>query len=263
MQRCGVLLGVAALTMACTPQASKHGTSNPSVPPQDSAPIVSPTSPASASTSPSAAITSPGSALTSTGPDGAIVAGLIPLPVSATSDDSNSFTFTATTQIVTGQNPDVAEVGTDLAAVLRPSTGFGFPVLQSTDVVPNNSVVLQLGPTDATLGTEGYELTISKSGVLLTANDATGLFRGVQTMRQLLPASVDSASVQPGPWRIAGGHIVDYPRYAYRGAMLDVTRHFFPVRTVERYIDELALYKVNVLHLHLSDDQGWRIAIDA
>lgn len=212
----------------------------------------------------SSAVSSLGSALnTAVAATGPIAAGLIPLPVSATSDGSNSFILTAATRIVTAQGSGVTEVAGDLAAVLRPSTGFGFAVVQTGEVAPRNSVVLRLGTPDAKLGAEGYALTISENGVLLTANDAAGLFHGVQTIRQMLPASVESASPQPGPWRIPSGRIVDYPRYAYRGAMLDVTRHFFPVQTVERYIDELALYKVNMLHLHLSDDQGWRIAIDA
>ena len=85
----------------------------------------------------------------------------------------------------------------------------------------------------------------------------------MQTLRQLLPAAVEKDTVQPGPWLVAGGTIVDYPRFAYRGAMLDVARHFFTVDQVKRYIDQIALYKINKLHLHLSDDQGWRIAIDS
>jgi hexosaminidase len=79
----------------------------------------------------------------------------------------------------------------------------------------------------------------------------------------LLPADVEKKSRQAGPWRVAGGTVTDAPRYAYRGAMLDVSRHFFTVTEVKRYIDQLALYKMNKFHLHLSDDQGWRIAIDS
>jgi len=82
-------------------------------------------------------------------------------------------------------------------------------------------------------------------------------------LRQLLPAQADSTTVQPGPWLVPGGQIVDHPRFAYRGAMLDVARHFFPVAAVKTYIDQISLYKANHLHLHLSDDQGWRIAIDS
>ena len=85
----------------------------------------------------------------------------------------------------------------------------------------------------------------------------------MQTLRQLLPPRVEARTVQPGPWTVAGGTITDQPRFAWRGAMLDVARHFFTVDEVKRYIDLLALYKVNVLHLHLADDQGWRIEIDS
>ena len=85
----------------------------------------------------------------------------------------------------------------------------------------------------------------------------------MQTLLQLLPPAVMSPTVSSGPWTAPGGTIVDYPRFAYRGAMLDVARHFFTVAQVERYIDEIALYKINYLHLHLSDDQGWRIAINS
>jgi hexosaminidase len=74
---------------------------------------------------------------------------------------------------------------------------------------------------------------------------------------------VEKDTRQPGPWTVPGGTVSDSPRYGHRGAMLDVSRHFFTVEQVKRYIDELALYKMNVLHLHLSDDQGWRIAIDS
>jgi hexosaminidase len=85
----------------------------------------------------------------------------------------------------------------------------------------------------------------------------------VQTLRQLLPVAAEATTVQPGPWPVPGGTIVDQPRFVYRSAMLDVARHFFTVAQVKRYIDQLVLYKVNHLHLHLSDDQGWRIVIDS
>jgi hexosaminidase len=97
--------------------------------------------------------------------------------------------------------------------------------------------------------------------VILSANQPTGLFRGVQTIRQLLPPAIERNARQEGPWRMATGTIRDYPDYGYRGAMLDVARHFFSVEDVKRFIDLIAAYKMNVLHLHLSDDQGWRIEI--
>ena len=113
-------------------------------------------------------------------------------------------------------------------------------------------VSLELGGP-ASLGDEGYQLTVTPASVRVVANAPAGLFHGVQTLRQLLPAK--------GPQRIPAVSIRDRPRFAWRGAMLDVARHFRSVRDVKRFVDLMALYKLNRLHLHLSDDQGWRIAI--
>ncbi|MFD1050114.1 family 20 glycosylhydrolase, partial [Kibdelosporangium lantanae] len=108
---------------------------------------------------------------------------------------------------------------------------------------------------------EGYQLTVNHGSVVIRANTAAGLFAGTQTLRQLLPAQVESRHRTNAKWIVPGGRIVDYPRFAQRGAMLDVARHFFSVAEVERYIDQLSQYKINTLHLHLADDQGWRIEI--
>ena len=116
-------------------------------------------------------------------------------------------------------------------------------------------VSLELTDGRARLGDEGYDLTVVPARVTLVARRPAGLFHGVQTLRQLLPAA--------GPRRLPVLTIRDYPRFAWRGAMLDVARHFRSVRDVKRFIDLIALYKLNRLHLHLSDDQGWRIAIPA
>lgn len=103
---------------------------------------------------------------------------------------------------------------------------------------------------------EGYSLDVAAEGVRIGAATAAGAFRGVQTLRQLVPASCTD-----DPLTIDAVRVRDYPRYPYRGAMLDVARHFFSVRDVERFIDAIALLKVNHLHLHLTDDQGWRLEI--
>jgi len=108
---------------------------------------------------------------------------------------------------------------------------------------------------DTALGEEGYELSIKPDGVQLNANRPAGLFYGVQTLRQLLPAHPTATLSLPAV------SIRDIPRFTWRGAMLDVVRHFFGVGDVKRYIDLLAHYKLNRLHLHLTDDQGWRIEI--
>ncbi|PPK70820.1 hexosaminidase [Actinokineospora auranticolor] len=182
---------------------------------------------------------------------------VIPAPVSVEPDRGADFELTAEAVIRVGGGAE--EVGEYLAGVLRPSTGYALPVVRGGGAA---GISLELGDVGAELGAEGYRLDVGTAGVDLRANTAAGLFAGVQTLRQLLPAEVESATAQPGPWPVEGGRVVDYPRFAYRGAMLDVTRHFFTPEQVKRYIDQIALYKVNHLHLHLTDDQGWRIEIE-
>nr|BFE83359.1 hypothetical protein GCM10020093_059600 [Planobispora longispora] len=120
---------------------------------------------------------------------------------------------------------------------------------------------------------EAYELTVDAEGVRIRASRPVGLFRGVQTLRQLLPAANRAGTAgETGATGEAGTagkteavlpgvRITDRPRFAWRGAMLDVARHFFTVDEVKRYVDLVSAYKVNVLHLHLSDDQGWRLPV--
>jgi hexosaminidase len=182
------------------------------------------------------------------------ITSVVPAPVSARPDPRGNFEITPQTRIVAHSN-EAGSVGRYLAGVLRPSTGFALPVTGS-----GTGITLQLG-ADRRVGDSGYELAVRRSGVTLRANTAAGLFAGVQTLRQLLPAKVESQTRQPGPWIVSGGTILDYPRFAHRGAMLDVSRHFFSPTEVKRYIDQIAQYKINVLHLHLADDQGWRIEI--
>ncbi len=186
---------------------------------------------------------------------------LIPMPVSVTASDS-VFDLTENTDIYVPQGSEEArKVGQYLADKLNPSTGLALEV-KTTDAAPAaGNIYLTLTEADTTLGDEGYELVVSSSGLTLTAHQPAGLFRGIQTLRQALPADVEKTDKQAGPWAIPTGTIRDYPTYAYRGAMLDVARHFFSVDDVKRYIDLIAAYKMNVLHLHLTDDQGWRIEI--
>ncbi|TPQ23019.1 beta-N-acetylhexosaminidase [Streptomyces sporangiiformans] len=184
---------------------------------------------------------------------------VVPAPASVDAGGS-PYRITSGTRIRVDDSPEVRRIGSYLADVLRPSTGYRLPV---TDDAGRDGIRLRLTRGDAGLGEEGYRLQSGRQAVTITARKPAGLFHGVQTLRQLLPAAVEKDSVQPGPWLIAGGTITDTPRYGYRGAMLDVARHFFTVGQVKRYIDQLALYKVNKLHLHLSDDQGWRIAVDS
>lgn len=181
---------------------------------------------------------------------------VVPAPASVTPGGS-PYRITDGTRIRVADSREARRVGEYLAGILRPSTGHPLPVTAQG----RGGIRLRLA--DGPFGAEGYRLDSGRTGVTITASRPAGLFHGVQTLRQLLPADIEKDSVQPGPWLVAGGTITDTPRYGWRGAMLDVSRHFFTVDQVKRYIDQLALYKINKLHLHLSDDQGWRIALDS
>jgi hexosaminidase len=164
--------------------------------------------------------------------------------------------------VVDGTNPEVTAIAQGLGALLRKSTEF--PMTVTASDAGTNNIHLRLAPDRASLGEEGYELTAAPNSVTIVANRPAGLFHGVQTLRQLLPSEVESdMGVERSVWTVPALTIVDQPRFAWRGAMLDVARHFFTVKEVEQYIDLLALYKMNVMHLHLSDDQGWRIVINS
>jgi hexosaminidase len=186
---------------------------------------------------------------------------IIPKPVSM-SGTGGFFVLKEGADIyVQGESAELNMVAKDLAAILVPATGFDIEVKSTREAPKSGNIFLTLSGTDARLGEEGYELTVTKDLLKLTANGAEGIFRGIQTIRQILPVKIELASKQSGPWKIATGTITDYPAYSYRGAMLDVARHFFSVDDVKRFIDFLVCYKMNALHLHLSDDQGWRIEI--
>ncbi len=112
------------------------------------------------------------------------------------------------------------------------------------------------------IGNEGYTLEVNENSIKLAANKASGIFNAFQTLRQLLPLEFEAGnSLQSTPINITGCKIVDYPRFEWRGIMLDVSRHFFSVEDVKAYIDKMSQYKFNVLHWHLTDDEGWRVEI--
>jgi hexosaminidase len=186
---------------------------------------------------------------------------VIPAPASVRASGGAGFVLARSTRILTPPgSPAVARVGAYLAGALRHSTGYPLPVSNAGVRGDRSGILLETASAD--LGDEGYELEVTGTAVTLRARGPEGLFRAVQTLRQLLPAAIEDPTVQPGPWRLPAVRIVDRPRFAWRGAALDVARHFFSVGEVKRYIDLISLYKLNVLHLHLTDDQGWRIAVD-
>lgn len=187
---------------------------------------------------------------------------LIPKPVVAV-ETSDVFELTDSSSIfVQGGSAELLKIGQFLSDKLRPATGFALKVSGDSAYKKTYNILMAIVTSDSSLlNDEAYEISVNNSNVKLTASKPAGLFRGVQTIRQLFPAAIESSSLQKGPWQITGGTIKDYPGYQLRGSMLDVSRHFFGMEDVKRYIDLMAFYKMNLVHLHLSDDQGWRIEI--
>lgn len=198
-------------------------------------------------------------------PNGAEVPAIVPAPVSIEPRDGAPFRLSAASRIVAeGEAVPTAEL---LAARLRSATGYEVPVEDGEPEASDVAVVVAPGEADASAADadEGYTLTTGDDGARIGAATAAGAFWGAQTLLQLLPAEVfaDAAASPDGGWTAPAVEIADAPRFAYRGAMLDVARHFLPVADVERFIDEIVMLKLNVLHLHLTDDQGWRLQIDS
>ncbi len=168
------------------------------------------------------------------------------------------------------------QTGEFLARILRKSAALRLPVNRAGAAVPTkarrdtgNVILLRVDTSAfrdvaAPLRDEGYTLDITADTLRITARTTAGVFFGVATLRQLLPIGIESehsAYRLYSALSVPAGRIVDAPRFAWRGSMLDVARHFFTVDEVKQHLDLMALYKLNRLHLHLADDQGWRIAI--
>ncbi|WP_434449097.1 beta-N-acetylhexosaminidase [Lentzea sp. E54] len=181
---------------------------------------------------------------------------LVPQPVQVRPRAGVTFTLTAAAKIQVS-TPAARGAAELLAGILRPSTGYPLPV---TDEISGTGIVLTSG-ADPVTGPEGYRLDVTPKQVVIRAGSAAGHFNAVATLRQLLPARIEAKTRQQGPWTVPGASIADHPRYHHRGAMLDVSRHFFTPDQVKRYIDQIAAFKINYFHLHLSDDQGWRLEI--
>jgi hexosaminidase len=151
------------------------------------------------------------------------------------------------------RNPPAAASGDAIA------TGSASPSDPPDSVAAD--IRLTLDGADPSLGSEGYRLEVRGDGITIRATTAAGVFYGVQTLRQLLPAEVEYTAAYRRPWVVPAIEIRDAPSFSWRGAMLDVARHFRSVEEVKRFIDLMVPYKLNRLHLHLSDDQGWRLDI--
>ncbi len=186
---------------------------------------------------------------------------LIPKPLKVT-PTNGGFALDKFTAIYTNKNiAGFEEAGKFLADKIKAKTNLDIKV--NVDAIPDLETVIYINQSENTDldGTEAYQLNITQDSVILNSSTAAGIFRGIQTLRQIIPETSNDTLADTKIWMIPTGEIIDSPQFEYRGSMLDVARHFFSVEDVKKYIDILAYYKYNVLHLHLSDDQGWRIEI--
>ncbi len=186
---------------------------------------------------------------------------LIPKPIK-TIPTRSAFGLGAGVVIYTSTtNPEFEKVGKFLSESIKKKIGLDVAVNTSTEGHVKRLIYINQSDSVDLESPESYQLYIKKDSILLNAQTAAGAFRGVQTLRQLIPETSNDTLTDQPIWVIPSGKIIDAPKYGYRSSMLDVARHFFTVEEVKKYIDALAYYKFNTLHLHLSDDQGWRIEI--
>jgi hexosaminidase len=216
-----------------------------------------PSSPAPPPVSPTAQAATPPATL--------LLPALVPLPAIVEPGSGDGFRIGAETVLKTPADPAAQRVARQIAEWIRRGTGLTIGATPPAGTDPASVATIELGLDPAApTGAEGYDLTIAPKLVTLRAASPAGLFYGSQTLRQLLPYWSEYEAIMYQRPRVAmlpPLHIRDTPRYEWRGAMLDVARHFFSVDEVKRFVDLLALNKLNRLHLHLADDQGWRIEI--
>lgn len=181
---------------------------------------------------------------------------IIPAPAKLIPSDGQ-FVINAQTRIVAGN--DLKEVANGLRDALRPATGFDLPISRTAG---KNTIRLALTGRLKEIGNEGYRLFATPDGVTIEAPAPSGVFYGCQTLRQLLPAEIfRQAPIAGTSWTVPAVTIEDQPRFSWRGGHLDVGRHFMPKEFIRKFIDLLALHKLNTFHWHLTEDQGWRIEI--
>ena len=191
---------------------------------------------------------------------------LIPKPVKL-EPRKGAFVVTANTRIlVEKDSPEAAKAGKQLAGLLNRATGFELKTAETDDAQPGKgAILLTRREAKSELGNEGYELAVSPGSIVIRAPKGAGLFYGVQTVRQLLPPEIESRSpvAQEIAWAIPCVQIEDQPRFEWRGLLVDSARHFFPMDSLKRFLDLMALHKLNMLQIHFTDDQSWTLQIDS
>lgn len=194
--------------------------------------------------------------------DSGAAVNVVPIPVRC-EPDAKPFVLTAKTRILVDHDATAVQTASMLADRLRTASGFPLPVEQAAADTPRGgTIVLTTRDADAKLGAEGYELIVSAESLVIRAPAAAGLFYGTQTLRQLLgPQAESPTKADAASWTVPGVRIWDRPRFAYRGFMLDSSRHLQSEAFVRRTLDLMAYHKLNRFHWHLTDDPGWRIEI--
>jgi len=184
---------------------------------------------------------------------------VIPRPVSIEVREG-VFRFTPETLVVA--RGDAKAEAAKLLDYLAPAMGYKLKLVEDS-AKAQNAVRLEIESSpNVPLGEEGYELKVTAQSVSIRAAKPAGLFYGIQTLRQLLPPSIFSKEkIGAVEWSVPCVQIIDYPRFQWRGLLIDPARHFIPTQDIERFIDAMALHKFNRLQIHLTDDQGWRIEI--
>jgi hexosaminidase len=182
---------------------------------------------------------------------------IIPEPAKLTKGQG-AFTLTSSTPVI-ANSAELQTIAKNFTSKINAATGFTIQVANAG----KSGIELSLNSKpDPKLGKEGYTLDVATDQVSIKANTKAGIFYGLQTILQLLPPSVENPNaVKNTKWEIPVVSIVDYPRFPWRGIMLDVSRHYFDKNYIKEYLDQMAMYKLNVFHWHLTDDNGWRIEI--
>ncbi|WP_379084362.1 beta-N-acetylhexosaminidase [Pedobacter sp. UC225_65] len=185
---------------------------------------------------------------------------IIPEPVTVIKQ-AGHFILPANITIQASRSAELKQTVAFLQERLTTATGHYVTTVSSPSPAATFRLILN-EKADGTIGAEGYQLSVGLKQVTIRANKPAGLFYGVQTLLQLLPKEIESKEEVKGiKWTMPCVEITDYPRLGWRGLMFDVARHWFTKQEVKQYIDAMVRYKYNILHLHLADDEGWRIEI--
>lgn len=183
---------------------------------------------------------------------------IIPQPVKVL-PQSGVFTLPRNIIIEAPALPRVKQALNGLQQKLLLSDGYETAIKEKAPGAAIQLVILE--NKDTLIGNEGYYLSVKPASITIRANRPAGLFYGIQTLVQLFPPAIESKVPKQQQWQAPCVEITDYPRFGWRGLMFDVSRHFFTKDEVKEFIDEMVSYKFNLLHWHLTDDEGWRIEI--